>query len=94
MKEVLTRKQIGNRFVYEKTTEANWELNKTYMSAEGWSLVPEKELIPVMEETPKVEPVAEEIEPAYPKKKSKYQPKTVLIEGIEQEQEKPSEDDL
>jgi hypothetical protein len=92
--EVFIRKQIGNRWVIQVTTMANIEKNKTYMSAEGWELVPEKDLIPVLEDTSKAEPVTEEIEPAYPKKKSKYQPKTVLIEGIEQEQEKPSEDDL
>jgi hypothetical protein len=92
--EVFIRKQVGNQRVIQVTTMANYKRNKAKISAEGWELVPVENLI-LVEESPAVaETVAEEIEQTYSKRKSKYAPKTVLLEGIEQEQEKPTEDDL
>jgi hypothetical protein len=92
MEEVLTRKQVGNQFVYDKTTKDNWELNKGYRSAEGWHLVPVEHMIPVeVKEEPKEEPK----EQVSTKKKDKKEPvKTILLEGIEQEVETSSPEEL
>jgi hypothetical protein len=90
--EVLIRKQVGNRSVIQKTTKGNWEKNKVYMTAEGWELVPVENLIPVA--PLRLEPVTEEIEQVSTKKNKKYTPKTIMLEGVEQEQEKSGESDL
>ena len=79
-KEVAIVKQISNQKVYRKITYQNWEKNKRYFQADGWSLVP-KEHLEKREKKEEVEPVVvEETQEETPKeekttkKKSKAAP--------------------
>lgn len=58
-KEVAIVKQISNQKVYRKITYQNWEKNKRYFQADGWSLVP-KEHLEKREKKEEVEPVVVE----------------------------------